>query len=199
MKCEMADCSREAVRKTFCWMHYARVIRTGSPEKKERWIKERTEINAVSNVAYIGLTKGKQAVVDLEDFERINKHKYHANIMSSGKARARRTPASGLAVYMHHDVLGVMPWDLSLQAKEVDHINGDCLDNRKCNLRMVSHQENMLNREACKNRVGVSFNARANLWMAYIDSPYEKRRYLGYRKTREEAVALLESAKNANN
>lgn len=44
------------------------------------------------------------------------------------------------------------------------------------------------------NRVGVCYNKRANLWMAYLDAPGAKRIYLGYRKTEDEAKALLEAS-----
>lgn len=197
MKCAVADCNRGVERAELCWMHYMRKYRTGSTDKKPRWVKEVTEACPEQNIAYIGLTKGKRAIIDLEDLERLSKYSYHANIMSTGRVRAMRN-LSGLAIYLHHDVLDLLPWKLTEAYKEVDHINGDPLDNRKCNLRVVSHQENMLNADRCRNRVGICFNKRANLWMAYIDSPYEKRRYLGYRKTQEEAVALLESARNAS-
>ena len=41
---------------------------------------------------------------------------------------------------MHHAILGKPP-----QGYVVDHINGNRLDNRRCNLRFVTHQQNAFN------------------------------------------------------
>jgi len=73
------------------------------------------------------------------------------------------------------------------------------LDNRKCNLRIVDHEQNMRNTARHKDRVGITFNKRANLWMSYLDTPGKTRKYLGYSKTKEDAELKLEEAKHANN
>jgi len=55
---------------------------------------------------------------------------------------------------------------------EIDHINGDRTDNRICNLRDVSHKENMKNLKISKKNtsgvVGVTWNKNANKWQAQI-------------------------------
>ena len=54
----------------------------------------------------------------------------------------------------------------------IDHINGDKLDNRFCNLREVTNQENhMNNRRASNNTSGVTgvyYNKKRNLWCAQM-------------------------------
>lgn len=56
--------------------------------------------------------------------------------------------------------------------REVDHINGDRRDNRSCNLRIVSHTENMrncaLSRRNKSGKTGVSWNKVHNKWQAAI-------------------------------
>ena len=55
---------------------------------------------------------------------------------------------------------------------EVDHINGDGLDNSWCNLRPVTHKENGMNQRLSKNSTskfnGVCWHTGTNKWRAYI-------------------------------
>jgi hypothetical protein len=79
----------------------------------------------------IPLTQGKYAIVDPDDFERINKHKWYA---AKGKntfyaerivtVRKRR-----MHINIHGEIIKVP------DGKFVDHINHNGLDNRKTNLR----------------------------------------------------------------
>jgi len=65
--------------------------------------------------------------------------------------------------------------------KEVDHINGDKLDNRTCNLRLVSRQQNSWNITKVKAKSGykgVWQFKKYNRWRAYISVNHEKK-YLG--------------------
>lgn len=56
--------------------------------------------------------------------------------------------------------------------KDIDHINGDRTDNRMCNLRAVSRQENHKNRGVVKanksGRIGVFWNTQRKKWTARI-------------------------------
>jgi len=142
----------------------------------------------------VPLTQGFKAKVDDEDYERVMHYKWQTNrngyqnraISSVGRAR----------VYMHHIVLSISTTELN--GKEVDHINNDPLDNRKENLRLVSHTTNMRNTRRHKERVGLCYNKKAKLWMAYLDRPDRLRKYLGYRKTKDEALKLVKEARLEN-
>lgn len=62
---------------------------------------------------------------------------------------------------------------LLMEGKEIDHINGDPLDNRLCNLRSVTHAENMRNvkkRSGTSSKYkGVSWCKLTNTWYCYIN------------------------------
>lgn len=55
---------------------------------------------------------------------------------------------------------------------EVDHIDGNKINNRATNLRMATHSQNLCNRKAQKNNTagakGVSFDKSTNRWIASI-------------------------------
>lgn len=74
---------------------------------------------------------------------------------------------------------------------EIDHINGNSLDNRICNLRMISRQENIDNtrvRRDSKLQIrGISFDEKYNSFV--VDFSFHKKRfYVKPWKTLEEAV-----------
>jgi len=86
----------------------------------------------------IELTRGQFAIVDEEDSPMLRDFKWHAGKSSRGKFYAKTgTPPR----YMHRMLMG-------FPAGVVDHINGDTLDNRRENLRVVSHFQNGMNRTA---------------------------------------------------
>lgn len=70
-----------------------------------------------------------------------------------------------------------------------DHINGNRLDNRRCNLRSVTKQQNALNTKMYKNNTSghTGVYKRNNSWIAYINY---KNEYIniGSFKTKEEAI-----------
>lgn len=88
----------------------------------------------------------------------------------------------------------------SLVANELsDHINGDTLDNRRCNLRLATKKENCRNARRSKNSTsgykGVSWNKAAKKWRAYIVADY-KQIHLGLFENIEDAHnAYYEAAK----
>ena len=126
----------------------------------------------------IPLTKGYVALVDDEDYERIACHKWCAQEGPWGTRAVRH--AGRVRVYMHREVLGVVFGD----ARHVDHINHDMLDNRKDNLRLVDHSMNQCNRKktvGSSRYLGVSLNR--GKWDANASGEY-----IG-RFTSEEAAA----------
>lgn len=62
-------------------------------------------------------------------------------------------------ILAHHAVLSAWVCPRP-EGMECDHINGDSLDNRLCNLEWVTHQENMRRRAESYNRKGKGFNGQ---------------------------------------
>lgn len=78
---------------------------------------------------------------------------------------------------------------------DVDHVNGDRLDNRWKNLREATRSQNNANRRATidKGLKGTSYNIRRGRWMAKINVNHQQI-YLGYFDTAEEAHAAYVAA-----
>ena len=89
----------------------------------------------------IKLTKGKFAIVDDEDYERIAQHKWFAFYSWRHWRAARSVKANGKrhSVYMHHEVMG------RVAGRMIDHRNRNGLDNRKSNLRRCTKSQNARN------------------------------------------------------
>lgn len=116
----------------------------------------------------IALTRGIVAIVDDDDFELISKFNWSAS--NYGYAQAHFTKEDGryTKISMHRLISGLRLGD----KREVDHINGNTVDNRRSNLRIVSHSENMKNARQRKTNTsgykGVSWSSSLNRWMAFI-------------------------------
>ena len=81
--------------------------------------------------------------------------------------------------------------------QQIDHINGNRLDNRIANLRLASNAENSRNCKLSKNNTsgvtGVSYHAQAKKWFAQIMFN-RKNNNLGLFNTKEEAIAARKKA-----
>lgn len=77
---------------------------------------------------------------------------------------------AGRATYLHRAILGLGPW--ARGGPEGDHANHNRLDNRRSNLRIVTHQENQQNRASVPGSSsryrGVSWDARRQCWRAQV-------------------------------
>jgi HNH endonuclease/AP2 domain len=96
-------------------------------------------ISTPENPGMIYTRAGHLFLIDAEDWPRISGYKW--SVSSDGRnSRYVSTRIKGKKIYLHRLLLEA-PND-----QKVDHRNGDPLDNRKANLRLATHQQNMFNR-----------------------------------------------------
>lgn len=119
----------------------------------------------------IQLTQGQVAIVDDEDFEYLNQWKWcHTKSRGSNTGYAMRaqiySDGTREGFRMHRVVLNTP------EGKSTDHINGNGLDNRRCNLRIATNSENQYNKGKYKNNIsgykGVHWDKYAKKWKAQI-------------------------------
>ncbi len=150
----------------------------------------------MSTIKFIALTQNQYAIVDAEDFDRINKKRWFIDSgVRSGYAKTNKPTRNGKRghVMMHRFVLQTR------SKKSVDHIDGDKLDNRKSNLRLCAHHLNMRNQKPRKRKSacafkGVSFHKRIGKWAANITKEKYKKTHLGYFDTAEAAAKAYDLA-----
>lgn len=105
----------------------------------------------------IALTQNKFALVDDEDYERLNQYKWYFS--HYGYAVRPRN------IFMHRVILKL------IKGQEGDHRDLNTLNNQKFNLRAATRSQNNANHSLQRNNTsgykGVSFNKRIKRFVAY--------------------------------
>jgi hypothetical protein len=151
----------------------------------------------------VGLTMGKFALIDDEDAEKVlgTEHAWKAK-RDRRKHRPdvfyalRRRSQSSTHISMHRLVLDA-PVHL-----QVDHINGDGLDNRKANLRLATEHQNSAHKigklpGTSSQYRGVTWHKQAKRWQAAIQVR-RKKIYLGLFVNETEAAGAYDHAAKAH-
>lgn len=145
----------------------------------------------------IQLTQGKAAIVDDEDYDRLAIHSWCISKCSNTNYALRGHKVKGKchSVLMHREIMN------ATDGVEVDHINGNGIDNRKCNLRFVTSSQNKFNQKKQQRKTsskykGVYYHKRDKAWIARIQL-YGCPQYLGnYATEKEAALAYNKAAVN---
>lgn len=93
------------------------------------------------------VVSGRQVLIDDVDFDLFERSTWRLNGPSnySYVCRYEKRQRKTVGIFFHREILGA-PKDMC-----VDHINGNTLDNRRENLRLCTHAENMKNRKMHSN------------------------------------------------
>ena len=117
----------------------------------------------------IKLTQGRFAIVDPEDFERLNQYKWFCSHYGYAARKIPKKFRKGKEthVLMHRELCPV-PDEMV-----VDHVNRNPGDNRKANLRPATKQQNSWNSKIKKKRrgsryTGIYFDRRKGKWLVHI-------------------------------
>jgi hypothetical protein len=125
--------------------------------------------------------------VDVQTFMNVKDYNWHLGNRGYAMTHVRKEDGSRTQVGIHR-----MAMNLSFGDKvDVDHIDGNKLNNHRRNLRICDRSENLSNRGFQKNNTsgykGVCFDKRANKWMSQIQHQGRKI-HIGYYFTPEEAA-----------
>lgn len=135
----------------------------------------------------IPLTRGKETIVDKDIAELWDGIKWYCSSKGYAVTNIRNSDGKRTTLRLHRVVANVhgLPGDI-----EPDHINGNPLDNRRENLRICTHKQNLRSSKKPINNTtgfkGVSYDKRRNKFEAQIKVDNRKK-YLGHFSTAEEA------------
>lgn len=138
----------------------------------------------------ITLTQGQVALVDEDDFAWLSQFNWQACKASDRHpwyaGSNFKTEKGKRWLRMHRLIMKAQP------GQDVDHIDGNGLNNQKANLRVCSHRENMRNRRPMNGRFkGVFFekDGRQNPWRVHVKTATGQKRYGGC-PTAEDAATV---------
>ncbi len=139
----------------------------------------------------IPLTRGHSAVIDESDFELVKSFKWYwvSSKMESGYARTSiPLGRKGMKRGVRRPRVTVTMHELLMGTKDVDHRDGDGLNNRRINLREATRQQQCQNRRALRGKSYKGVSRWKNRWRARIRNG-DKFIFIGYFK--EECDAAL--------
>ena len=160
------------------------------------------KIRIDGDLAYVPLTQGYEAIIDAEDARLDDGHTWCASVSRKANGEIRsvyatrsKGPRGGVKAFSIHRELCGSPAGL-----EVDHIDGNGLNNRRSNLRIATRAQNCRNmRTPCSNtsgHKGVRWKASEKRWQAYIKVD-GKVKWLGSHRCKTSAILAYAKASKA--
>lgn len=191
-KCDI--CGREVFKKikmygyTLCNKHKRQIQKYGHPlDSNPRTVNDLNDYKICGNIAYFNLYDQKcirvgSFIIDLADIELVKYHKWRYScgcIVTGSRAGGIRD--------LSHIILGIpREQDFTII---VDHINGTTEDNRRCNLRVCTlEDQNSFNKcHTGRGLIGISYDKTKNKYAPEIRFGYQ-RLHLGRYHAIEEAA-----------
>jgi len=137
----------------------------------------------------IKISRGLIALVDDDDYDYLSGFFWQVRPSNKTSYATRKKPSANgkqTTVSMHREIMKAGP------GQQVDHINGNGLDNRKENLRLCTVQENQYNtgpKSENSGYKGVTWHKRLRKWQARIAKDHEKY-HLGYFSNKHAAAVV---------
>ena len=188
--CKVDNCNREHMAKGFCNRHYQQFNIHGKP--LNRSIRDSNEFIIKDNYCEIILYNNKhkevgRALIDNSMIKSANNYKWY--LMNTGYVA---TKYRNKVFLLHHLIIGC-----PINKLQTDHINRNRLDNRRCNLRIVTTSQNQMNIASQKNNTsgikGIYWDKSRNKWHVEIMANYKKM-HLGRYDDLEHAIKVRKNA-----
>lgn len=153
-------------------------------------MKNRYEI--IGDICRIYFNDGGHFVIDADNFEMVSERTWFRGKRGYPVSHTSRRSPDGHKTETLHKFL-LRPG----KGFDVDHISGDKMDNRRNNVRICSHQQNMFNQRLkttnSSGYSGVSYSKNAGKYEAYINRDGRKI-HLGLFMSAREAAEAREVA-----
>jgi len=147
----------------------------------------------------IPLTKGYVALVDDQDFERVNQYKWHASEDRRpdvsvrtvyAKRGVKRDDGTWTTLYLHSFIMDAP------EGLDVDHRDSNGLNNQRYNIRVATRSQNMGNRrkQASSSQFkGITWYKRDGKWQVQIRINGNQK-HLGYFDSETDAALAYDAA-----
>jgi hypothetical protein len=191
-KCQVEGCGKEYLANGYCRRHYDQVRNSG--KIMERTIYDPNPVTSDGDTAVMDMYDKHgnytcSTIMDASDVDLVKDRKWFR--IKAGYV-THFDPKTRKSLYLHRVILGAET------GKDVDHVDGNPLNNRKSNLRVCTHAQNGQNQKlSSKNTSGVknvSWDSARDRWSVEVVEQGVKHR-LGRFKNLEDAKRAAEIAR----
>lgn len=180
--CKVNWCCNKPIWNNYCRFHYDEIRKFGKVTGK-RPNGKRNEYVVYKDYAELIIlnrdnTEKVRALIDREDIDKLRQYSFRYD-----NGHYIKGVLKNKTIYLHRLVMNYNG------ALEIDHINRNKLDNRKCNLRIVDRTTNA-NNITKKLTYGITKQLRK------LKKPYQlkiRKKYIGYYSTIEEAIKVRDN------